>query len=252
MTPKVIAVIGGKGGVGKTTIAAGLAGALGTRFRVGLLDCDLSGPSVPTLLNVQGPPRVQDGRMVPPAARVGDAEISVMSTGLFGNDDTTFGWHGPVLRGVLRQFARDVVWDGLDYLVLDTPPGSGELHAAVLHAFAPLAAVAVTTADPLAVADTRRSLRWFREVLPVAALVHNRAGAVCGSCGAADSPGDELDLAPDVPRFRVPAVVGGQQPWQTPQAAEVFAELASHVDNQLSAIPARHGVLGESCLTSTR
>ncbi|SDH49070.1 ATP-binding protein involved in chromosome partitioning [Actinokineospora alba] len=228
---KVIAVIGGKGGVGKTTVAAGLALALSERFRVGLLDCDLSGPSVPTLLGVQGPPEVRDGRMVPPVAEVDDRRVAVMSTGLFGDAETTFGWHGPVLRGVLRQFARDVLWESLDYLVLDTPPGSGELHAAVLAAFEPRAAVAVTTADPLAVADTRRSLRWFRDLLPVVAVVHNRAGAVCGSCGAADAVDETAlaDLAPGVPRFGVPAVVGGQQPWTSPLAAARLADLARHV-----------------------
>jgi ATP-binding protein involved in chromosome partitioning len=231
----VVVVIGGKGGVGKTTVAAGLAFALGRRFRVGLVDMDLSGPSVPVLLGVEGPPPVRDGRMVPPRATADGIEVPVMSTGLFGTPDSAFGWQGPVVRGVLRQFVRDVDWGPLDHLVVDTPPGVGELHAAVLDALSPVAAVAVTTADAAALADTRRSLRWFRDVLPVAAVVHNRAGTVCGACGTSDRAGGEdaaavAALAGDVPVIGLPAVVGSRHPWRAgPEAGAAWEELASLV-----------------------
>lgn len=214
---RVVLVAGGKGGVGRTTVAAGLAFALAREHEVGLLDGDLSSPNLPALLGVSGPPRVRDGMMVPALASDGAATVSLMSTGLFGRPDTVFAWQGPLLRGVVRQFVRDVDWGKPDYLVVDLPAGAGPVHAALIDVLAPDAAVVVTTADPLAVADTRRCVRFLEDVVPVAAIVENRADAASATTSA----------------FRIPSAAGEGPLWRDGRARRELARLATHlVSNQ--------------------
>jgi Mrp family chromosome partitioning ATPase len=209
---RTILVAGGKGGVGRTTVAAGLAFALAREHSVGLLDGDLSSPNLPVLLGVSGPPRVHDGMMVPPLASEGPLSVPLMSTGLFGRPDTVFAWQGPLLRGVVRQFVRDVDWGKPDYLVVDMPSGTGQVHAALIDALTPDAAVVVTTPDPLALADHRRCLRFLEDLLPVATVVENRADPA---------------ITAEAPAFRIPSAAGPL--WRDERARQELDRLAEHL-----------------------
>jgi ATP-binding protein involved in chromosome partitioning len=167
----VIAVASGKGGVGKSTVAVNLALALReTGARVGLMDCDVYGPSLPLLVGVGGRPTAVDKRIYP-LEKYG---LSLMSMGFFLTEDSPVIWRGPMVHGLIRQFLTDVEWGELDYLVLDLPPGTGDA-ALTLTQQAPLSgAVIVTTANDLSLIDARKGLRMFQKVdVPVLGIVEN-------------------------------------------------------------------------------
>lgn len=180
-----IFVLSGKGGVGKSTVAVNLAVSLAQRGRrVGLLDVDIHGPSVPTLLRVADS-RVlsEDGLLVPVPAANG---LKVMSLGfLTANGNEAVIWRGPRKFSAIRQLLRDVAWGALDDLVIDCPPGTGDEPLAVVQlAGAPAAAVIVTTPQEVAVADVRRCLTFCRTLkLSIAGIVENMSGFVCPHCG---------------------------------------------------------------------
>jgi len=178
-------VLSGKGGVGKSTVAANLAVSLASAGKkVGLLDVDVHGPSIPTLLGISG--RVAKGGedgMIP--IRVSE-NLEVMSIGvLFDDPDAAVIWRGPLKFGTIRQFLRDVVWGELDYLVIDAPPGTGDEPLAVAELIGSRAgAVIVTTPQDLAIADVRRSISFCHEVsLPVVGIIENMSGFECPRCG---------------------------------------------------------------------
>ncbi len=178
-------VLSGKGGVGKSTVAVNLAVALARRGRrVGLLDVDVHGPSVPTLLRLNGQ-RVQSrGESLLPVNAV--AGLKVMSVGLLVTNSTeAMVWRGPRKNSVIRQLLRDVDWGDLDELVVDCPPGTGDEPLGVVQlAGGPGLAVVVTTPQEVAVADVRRCLTFCRLLdLPVAGIVENMSGVVCPHCG---------------------------------------------------------------------
>lgn len=180
-------VLSGKGGVGKSTVAVNLAVALARRGRrVGLLDVDVHGPSVPTLLGLHGQ-RVQSrGESLLPVNAV--AGLKVMSVGLLVASGTeAMVWRGPRKNSVIRQLLRDVDWGDLDELVVDCPPGTGDEPLGVVQlAGGPGLAVVVTTPQEVAVADVRRCLTFCRLLdLPVAGIVENMSGVVCPHCGKA-------------------------------------------------------------------
>lgn len=232
---RVVLVGGGKGGVGKSTVAAALAERLAERSRVALLDADLSGPSLPTLLGLTDRPRVVDGRMLPvPAGRLG-----VMSTGLLGPADKAFTWRGPLLRGILRQLLNEVAWGPLDFLVVDLPPGSGEIHTALLDLVTPSAAVVVTTPQPLAVADTRRFLSFLAEQVPVVGVVENMSGIECPQCHRhSETPAAGARPAWPAETFRLPMVLGEQRPWTTnPAFRQTIDDLADRLRDRCPAAP---------------
>ena len=167
----VIAVASGKGGVGKSTVAVNLALALArSGARVGILDADVYGPSLPLLTGVQGRPYAEEKRIQPHEA----FGIKLMSMGFFVNDDSPVIWRGPMVHGLVRQFLTDVVWGELDYLVVDMPPGTGDA-ALTLTQQAPLSgAVIVTTANDLSLIDARKGLAMFEKVqVPVLGIVEN-------------------------------------------------------------------------------
>jgi Mrp family chromosome partitioning ATPase len=213
-------VLSGKGGVGKSTVAVNLAVALARQGRrVGLLDVDVHGPSVPTLLRVpDGRIRLQDDSMLPVE---GGAGLKMMSIGyLTTSGSDAIVWRGPRKFSVIRQFLSDVRWGELDYLVVDCPPGTGDEPLAVVQlAGKPAAAVVVTTPQQVAVADVRRCLTFCRLVdLPIAGLVENMSGFVCPHCGHAvdlfgTGGGESLAREAGVPLLgRIPfdlAVVAG-------------------------------------------
>ncbi len=178
-------VLSGKGGVGKTTVAANLGLALAAEGKkTGILDVDIHGPSIPHILGLSGQPvEVMDNQLVP--VPIGN-NLKVMSIGfmLKGSDDAVI-WRGPLKMGVIRQFLRDVMWEDLDYLVVDCPPGTGDEPLSVIQLIEKLdGAVVVTTPQQLSVDDVRRSIQFCRTTnVPVLGVVENMSGFVCPHCG---------------------------------------------------------------------
>jgi len=177
----VIAVASGKGGVGKSTIAATLAYALQRAgSRVGLMDADVYGPSVPHLLGLEGKPEVEENKIKP----IYKGELSVMSMGFLVPPGEAVVWRGPMLHGAITQFLRDTSWGELDYLIIDMPPGTGDI-ALTLSQLLPLTgAVVVCTPQDVALLDAVKAIAMFRKVnIPILGMVENMSGFVCTQCG---------------------------------------------------------------------
>ncbi len=176
---KVIAVASGKGGVGKSTIAVNLALALKhLGKRVGLLDVDIYGPSLPTLLGVSKRPIVEDSRILPLEV----AGLRLMSIGFLMEEDTPVIWRGPIVTGIIRQFLRDVDWSGIDYLIVDMPPGTGDAQLAVAQTVPLDGVVVVSTPSELALVDAARGLQMFETLnVDVIGIVENMSKFVSPS-----------------------------------------------------------------------
>lgn len=169
----VILVMSGKGGVGKSTTATNLAMALSKRgFRTGLLDADIYGPSIPTMLGVTGRPVSTDGKTIDPLERFG---IKLMSIGFLLDDPkSAVIWRGPMLHGALQQFLKDVAWGELDYLVLDLPPGTGDVALSLAQRTSVTGAVIVTTPQNVATDDVFKSVSMCVKVdIPVLGVIEN-------------------------------------------------------------------------------
>ncbi len=180
-----ILVLSGKGGVGKSFVAAGLAVDLARRGRrVGVLDIDIHGPSIPGLLGVEGERVVASENSIQPVASA--AGVHVMSIGLLlqGRDDAVI-WRGPLKYGVIKQFLRDVEWGELDYLIVDSPPGTGDEPLSVAQLISEAdGALIVTTPQAVSTNDVRRSIGFARQLkLPVLGVIENMSGFVCPDCG---------------------------------------------------------------------
>jgi ATP-binding protein involved in chromosome partitioning len=169
----VILVMSGKGGVGKSTVAANLTMALHRAgARVGLLDADIYGPSVPTMMGIQGRPISTDGKLIEPLERFG---VKIMSIGFLLDDPkTAVVWRGPMLHGALQQFLKDVNWGPLDYLVLDLPPGTGDVALTLSQRIKVTGAVVVTTPPEVALMDVYKSISMCQKLnIPVLGVVEN-------------------------------------------------------------------------------
>ncbi len=179
-----IVVLSGKGGVGKSTIAVNLAISLSLAGKkVGLLDVDIHGPSIPTMLHLEGARADTDGESILPLEMGG---LKVMSVGfLLENRDSAIIWRGPMKMGVIEQLLRDVKWGDLDYLIIDSPPGTGDEPLSVVQLIGELdGAVMVTTPQAVAAADVRKSLDFCRQLkLKVLGIVENMSGFICPDCG---------------------------------------------------------------------
>jgi len=179
-----IIVLSGKGGVGKSTVAANLAVSLSLAGkRVGLLDVDIHGPSIPKMLRLDGAGVQVKDEMIQPVEKAG---LKVMSIGFLLRDcDDAVIWRGPMKMGVIKQFLKDVDWGDLDYLVIDSPPGTGDEPLSVCQLVKkPDGAVVVTTPQDVATADVRKSINFCRQLrLPVLGVVENMSGFVCPKCG---------------------------------------------------------------------
>jgi ATP-binding protein involved in chromosome partitioning len=176
----IIAVGAGKGGVGKTTMAVNLAAALAARgSRVGIIDGDLYGPNVPIMLGLKT--RLEtDGQKIVPAERFG---IQVVSMGFLTEDDAAVIWRGPMLHSAIQQFFREVRWDNLDYLIVDMPPGTGDVALSLSQSVPVAGAVLVTTPQTVSVADTRRAIQMYRKLnIPTLGLIENMSHFVCPGC----------------------------------------------------------------------
>ena len=177
-------VMSGKGGVGKSSVAVNLAVALAQAGRqVGLLDVDLHGPTVPVLLGLTGQMPESDGERMKPIEYMENLKVVSMGN-LLDQPDRAVIWRGPLKIGAIRQFIADVVWGPLDYLVIDSPPGTGDEPLTVAQTFLGVQAVIVTTPQEVSLADVRKSINFCKQVnMPVLGLVENMSGYVCPSCG---------------------------------------------------------------------
>jgi ATP-binding protein involved in chromosome partitioning len=198
----VIAVGAGKGGVGKTTVAVNLAVALAKcGSRVAMIDGDIYGPNVPIMLGLQTQ-LTTDGQKIVPAERYG---IHVVSIGFLTQDDAPVIWRGPMLHGVIQQFFREVRWPDVDYLVVDLPPGTGDVALSLSQTVPVAGAIVVTTPQTVSLADTRRAVRMFQKLnVPTLGLIENMSHFICPGCGRetdifGKGGGEELASQLDVP-----------------------------------------------------
>jgi len=176
----VVAVGAGKGGVGKTTVAVNLALALARcGSRVGILDGDIYGPNVPIMLGLQTQ-LTTDGQRIVPAEKYG---VQVVSMGFLTSDDAAVIWRGPMLHGAIQQFFRDVAWTDLDYLIVDMPPGTGDVALSLSQTVPVAGAILVTTPQQVSLADTRRAIRMYQKlnIKPIG-LVENMSYYACPNC----------------------------------------------------------------------
>jgi ATP-binding protein involved in chromosome partitioning len=177
----IVAVGAGKGGVGKSTTSVNLAVALASKgARVGLLDGDVYGPNIPQMLGIDQTPEVSaDKRILPPEVQ----GIKVISMGMLVPRDQPIIWRGPMLHGAVQQFMRDVAWGELDYLVVDLPPGTGDVALSMAQSVPMAGAVLVTTPQGVSVSDVRKAVGMFRQLsIPVLGVIENMSYFVCGHC----------------------------------------------------------------------
>jgi ATP-binding protein involved in chromosome partitioning len=176
----IIAVGAGKGGVGKTTVAVNLAIALAKAGgRVGMIDGDIYGPNVPIMLGMKTQ-LTTDGQKILPAEKYG---LQVISMGFMTGDDAPIIWRGPMLHGALQQFFREVRWVDLDYLVIDMPPGTGDVALSLSQTVPVAGAIVVTTPQQVSLADSRRAVAMYRKLnIPTLGIVENMSYFVCPSC----------------------------------------------------------------------
>jgi len=178
----IVAVASGKGGVGKSTVAANLALALRANgLRVGVLDADIYGPSMPRMLGITGRPTSPDGKVLRPMENYG---LKVMSIGFLVPEDTAMIWRGPMVMSALQQMLRDVDWGELDIMIVDMPPGTGDAQLTMAQQVTLAGAVIVSTPQDIALIDARRGLTMFNKVnVPVLGIIENMSYFICPHCG---------------------------------------------------------------------
>jgi ATP-binding protein involved in chromosome partitioning len=176
----VIAVGAGKGGVGKSTVAVNLAIALAqTGSRVGVIDADIYGPNVPMMLGIKAQLGT-DGEKIVPAEKYG---LQVVSMGFLASDDAPVIWRGPMLHSVIKQFFHDVRWLDLDYLIVDMPPGTGDVALSLSQTAYVAGAIVVTTPQEVSLSDSRRAVAMYQKLnIPILGLIENMSHFVCPSC----------------------------------------------------------------------
>jgi ATP-binding protein involved in chromosome partitioning len=188
LLPKVkniVAVASGKGGVGKSTMAVNLALALAAEgAAVGLLDADIYGPSQPMMMGIEGRPESSDGKTMEPMENYG---VQVMSIGFLVAQDEAMIWRGPMATQALEQLLRQTNWNDLDYLIVDLPPGTGDIQLTLSQRVPMTGAVIVTTPQDIALLDAKKGIKMFEKVgVPILGIVENMAVHVCSKCGHAE------------------------------------------------------------------
>lgn len=178
----IVAIGSGKGGVGKTTIAVNLALALGKMgYRTGLLDADVYGPNVPLMLGTSATPRVVGENRIEPLEAYG---LKVISVGFLNPGDKPLVWRGPMLHSIIRQFLQQVEWGALDYLVVDLPPGTGDVAISLIQTVPLSGAIVVSTPSDVSLQDARKAIEMFRQVkVDIAGIVENMSQFRCPHCG---------------------------------------------------------------------
>jgi ATP-binding protein involved in chromosome partitioning len=178
----IVAVASGKGGVGKSTTAVNLALALAAEgANVGILDADIYGPSVPMMMGIEGRPDSEDGKTMEPLSNYG---VQVMSIGFLVAQDEAMIWRGPMATQALEQLLRQTNWKDLDYLIVDMPPGTGDIQLTLSQRVPMTGAVVVTTPQDIALLDAKKGIKMFEKVgVPILGIVENMAVHVCSNCG---------------------------------------------------------------------
>ena len=178
----IVAVASGKGGVGKSTTAVNLALALAAEgASVGLLDADIYGPSIPMMMGIEGRPESDDGKTMDPLENYG---VQVMSIGFLVAQDEAMIWRGPMATQALEQLLRQTNWRELDYLIVDMPPGTGDIQLTLSQRVPMTGAVIVTTPQDIALLDAKKGIKMFEKVgVPILGIVENMAVHVCENCG---------------------------------------------------------------------
>jgi ATP-binding protein involved in chromosome partitioning len=245
----IIAVASGKGGVGKSTVAANLALALAQEgARVGVLDADIYGPSQPTMLGMSGKPRVaeEDGRkQFLPLENYGVQGISI---GMLIDADQAVAWRGPMATGALEQLLRDTRWNDLDYLIVDMPPGTGDIQLTLAQKVPVTGAVIVTTPQNIALLDARKGLKMFQKVnVPILGVVENMSLHVCSKCGHeehifGEGGGESLSADYEVPLLGVLPLDGRIREQADSGQPTVVADPSSRVARIYRDIARRVGV----------
>jgi ATP-binding protein involved in chromosome partitioning len=179
---RIIAVASGKGGVGKSTVSANLAAALAAEGRkVGLLDADVYGPSQPRMLGISGRPSSPDGTTILPLRNHG---VTLMSIGLMTREDEAVVWRGPMLMGALQQMMNQVQWGALDVLIVDLPPGTGDVQMTLAQKAEVTGALIVSTPQDVALIDARKALDMFDKLgTPILGMIENMSTHICSQCG---------------------------------------------------------------------
>ena len=181
----IVAVASGKGGVGKSTTAVNLALALAAEgARVGILDADIYGPSQPQMLGISGQPESMDGKKLEPMTAY---DLQAMSVGFLIDPETPMVWRGPMVTQALTQLLGDTHWQDLDYLIVDLPPGTGDIQLTLAQQVPVTGAIIVTTPQDIALLDARKGLKMFEKVgIPILGIVENMSIHICSKCGHAE------------------------------------------------------------------
>lgn len=215
---RIIAVASGKGGVGKSTVASNIACALAAEGRrVGLLDADVYGPSQPRMLGVSGRPASPDGKTILPMRNFG---VTMMSLGLMTNDDQAVVWRGPMLMGALQQMLNQVQWGALDVLIVDLPPGTGDVQMTLAQKAQLDGAIIVSTPQDIALLDARKGIDMFNQLgTPLIGMIENMSTHVCSACGHEEHMFGHGGVAAEAEKLGVP----------------LLAEIPLHMDIRLAA-----------------
>lgn len=181
----IIAVASGKGGVGKSTVSTNIAVAIASQgAKVGLLDADIYGPSQQMMMNLKGKPETTDGKKILPMSNFG---IEVMSIGVIVEEDSAIVWRGPMVTGALQQLLNDTQWNDLDYLIIDLPPGTGDIQLTLAQKIPVTGSLIVTTPQDISLIDARRAIKMFEKVnIPILGIVENMSTHICSNCGHID------------------------------------------------------------------
>jgi ATP-binding protein involved in chromosome partitioning len=214
---RIIAIASGKGGVGKSTVASNLAVALAAEGRrVGLLDADVFGPSQPRMLGVSGRPASPDGKTILPMRNHG---VTMMSIGLMTREDEAVVWRGPMLMGALQQMLTQVQWGALDILIVDLPPGTGDVQMTLAQKAEVDGAIIVSTPQDVALIDARKGIDMFNRLgTPILGMIENMSMQVCSNCGHEEHPFGHGGVAAEAKKMGVP----------------LLAELPLHVDIRIA------------------